>query len=414
MARTEKEIEQLYENLRKTAGTDKSLNRFNSTVFFMLKTMYAASAVPPRVNGFGAYCDALTDLYTMDASRANNKEKIIKALTTLDGFEDFLKQMPEGSEKTNYQLLVEKGGRMGAGKDKFDRMVAQLNDAVGLAIDLPVLQTEAPVRKEAEPEKAPGNGRKNGSAAQPEAQPKSRSAARWIEDWKRQAAAESKKEDYPAAYYAKIMAARMLANSKRGKAKRLKDTRLTEEQIEAKAKELRENGLFGRFIQSLRDNGQKRAKAEAAVGAGHCGGLDDMFKEFLLKLPAGELKNEKLLNRYMPTAKDRIEELQQQVELKQKKISTPVRRRLRRSRSSATWPMRNGIRKAAWRRRSPRKRKVPWTYRPGPWPTATSSPMPWERSGIGKCGILCGRVTAAPWWTSCGFATRLPLRQARK
>ncbi len=319
MARTEKEIEQLYENLRKTAGTDKSLNRLNGTVFFMLKTMYAASAVPPRVDGFRPYCDALTDLYTMDASRVNNKEEIIKALTTLDGFEDFLKQMPEGSEKTNYQLLVEKGGRMGAGKDKFDRMVAQLNDAVGLAIDLPVLQTEAPVRKEPEPEKAPGNGRKNGSAAQPEAQPKSRSAARWIENWQRQAAAESKKADYPTAYYAKIMAARMLANSKRGKAKRLKETQLTEEQIEAKAKELAENELFGRFIQSLHDNGQKRAKAEAAVGAGHCGGLDDMFKEFLLKLPAGELKNEKLLNRYMPTAKDRIEELQQQVELKQKK-----------------------------------------------------------------------------------------------
>ena len=327
MARTEKEIEQLYENLRKTAGTDKSLNRINGTVVFMLKGMYAASAMPPRVDGFRPYCDALTDLYTMDASRANNKEKIIKALTTLDGFEDFLKQIPEGGKKTNYQLLVEKGGRMGAGKDKFDRMVAQLNDAVGLAIDLPVLQTEAPVRKEAEPEKAPGNGRKNGSAAQPEAQQPvreqevdpSRSAARWIEDWKRQAAAESKKEDYPAAYYAKIMAARMLANSKRGKAKRLKETQLTEEQIEAKAKELAENELFGRFIQSLRDNGQKRAKAEAAVGAGHCGGLDDMFKEFLLKLPAGELKNEKLLNRYMPTAKDRIEELQQQVELKRKK-----------------------------------------------------------------------------------------------
>ena len=169
MARTEKEIEQLYENLRKTAGTDKSLNRINGTVVFMLQTMNFASAMPPRVDGFSSYYKALNDLYTMDASRANNKEEIIKALTTLDGFEDFLKQIPEGSEKTNYQLLVEKGGRMGAGKDKFDRMVAQLNDAVGLAIDLPVLQTEAPVRKEPEPEKAPGNGRKNGSAAQPEA-----------------------------------------------------------------------------------------------------------------------------------------------------------------------------------------------------------------------------------------------------
>ena len=111
MARTEKEIEQLYENLRKTAGTDKSLNRINGTVVFMLQTMNFASAMPPRVDGFSSYYKALNDLYTMDASRANNKEEIIKALTTLDGFEDFLKQMPEGSEKTNYQLLVEKGGR---------------------------------------------------------------------------------------------------------------------------------------------------------------------------------------------------------------------------------------------------------------------------------------------------------------
>ena len=318
MARTKEEIEQLYENLRKAAGTDKALNRLNGSVVTMLQSLYAASMMPPMVEGFKPYYVALKNLYTIDISRVNNKKEIIEALTTLDGFEDFLKQKPEGSEKTNYQQLVERGKKLGTGKDNFDRMVAQLNDVAGLAIDLPVFQAEAPIRKEQEPEKALWNEQKNGPAAQPEAQPMSRSAARWIEGWQRQSAAESQKEDYPASYYAKIMAARMLANSKRGKAKRLKETRLTEEQIKAKAKELMENGLFGRFIQSLRDNGQKRAKAEAAVGAGHCGGLDDMFKDFLLKLPAGELKNEKLLDRYMPTAKDRIEELQRQVELKQK------------------------------------------------------------------------------------------------
>lgn len=330
MARSKEEINALYENLQKTRNTKNELNRFSGEAVTMLNGLFLSVGGTEMGQRFLPYRKALITLHTVDPYQPKNKEEIIEALTTLDSFGDFLKAETGG--KQNYQQLLEKGKRMGFKKEQFDRMVNRVNEATGLAVDLPAPEAaaEAPRREQRQP--APEPEAEPKQAIRPEPQPvaepvaeqprpeapaePTRSAAQWIEGWKQEAELEKGKPDYPAAYYAKIMAARMLADSKRGSGKRLRNTQLTEKQINDKARELMENGLFGRFIHSLAGSGQKLAKAEAAVGAGHCGGLDDMFKSFLKKLPAGELTNEKLLDRYMPTARDRIEELQRQAELK--------------------------------------------------------------------------------------------------
>ena len=331
MARSKEEILALYENLQKTRNTKNELNRFSGEAVTMLNGLYLSVGGTELGQSFQPYRKALITLHTVDPYQPKNKEEIIEALTTLDGFGDFLKAETGG--KQNYGQLLEKGKRMSFKKEQFDRMVNRVNEATGLAIDLPAPEAavEAPRQEQRQPEPEP----EPEQAIRPEPRPviepvaeqplpeappePTRSAAQWIEGWQREAELEKGKPGYPAAYYAKIMAARMLADSKRGSGKRLRNTQLTEKQIDDKARELMENGLFGRFIHSLAGSGQKLAKAEAAVGAGHCGGLDDMFQSFLKKLPAGELTNEKLLDRYMPTARDRIAELQRQAELKKQR-----------------------------------------------------------------------------------------------
>ena len=329
MPRTREEINALYEKLKRTAGTRDALNRYSGEVCPMLDGMYLAVGSTPIGQSFRQYRLALRTLHLLDPSDGKNKEEIIGALTTLDSFEDFLKAETDG--KQNYQRLLDKGKSMGFKKEQFDRMVNRVNTAAGLGIDLPAPQAaaaaprwEEPPRQEPRPEEPQPEARQVPPMEEPvpeEPQPavpqaQTRTADRWIEAWKTEAEQEKRKPGYPGAYYAKIMAARMLANSKRGSAKRLKRTELTEEQINEKARELMENELYGKFIHSLSGSGKKLAQAEAAINKGHCGGLDDMFKEFLLKQPAGKLKNEKLLDRYMPTARERIEELKRQVEVK--------------------------------------------------------------------------------------------------
>ena len=330
MARSKEEILSLYENLRKKQGTAEDLTLKNGEAYTVLNGTYAA--LPKELGrSFNKYRKALITLYTVRADgREDNKEKLVDALTTLDDFGEFLNGETDG--KTNYQVMLERGKALSFKKEQLDRTIKRMSDAAGLAIDLPVLPEAEPQQKKQQPEARPVAGepepvrpsRSRPAVKEPEPAPQpaapghlTRSAAQWIEGWKQDLEREKQRQDYPAAYYAKLMAARMLADSKRGSAKRLRNTQLTEEQINDKARELMTNGHFQQFISSLAGSGQKLAKAEAAVGTGHCGDLDDMFKSFLKKLPAGKLKNEQLLDRYMPTARDRIEELQRQTEGKQ-------------------------------------------------------------------------------------------------
>ena len=71
--------------------------------------------------------------------------------------------------------------------------------------------------------------------------------------------------------------------------------------------ELLENPTFLGFLEK-NDNSMSKLISDR----GHDENMEDMFRDYLLKLPAGELKNDSILNRFMPGAVDRIEELQRQ------------------------------------------------------------------------------------------------------
>ena len=106
---------------------------------------------------------------------------------------------------------------------------------------------------------------------------------------------------------AKIMAARILTNTKGGKASYL-DMPISQTRVDQVAAALKGSESFSRWLGGLDKN-----KA-ARLLSGHGGDLEKSFKDHLKKLPAGELKNDPALRRYMPTAKERIEELQKQAE----------------------------------------------------------------------------------------------------
>ena len=106
---------------------------------------------------------------------------------------------------------------------------------------------------------------------------------------------------------AKIMAARILTNTKGGKASYL-DMPISQTRVDQVAAALKGSESFSRWL-----GGMDKNKA-ARLLSGHGGDLEKSFKDHLKKLPAGELKNDPALRRYMPTAKERIEELQKQAE----------------------------------------------------------------------------------------------------
>ena len=107
---------------------------------------------------------------------------------------------------------------------------------------------------------------------------------------------------------AKIMTARELSGTKGGKAEALEKT-VSKQEIEAKARELAGNKQFQEWAKGLGQNGAK----ELLGGRTHGGKMEKNFTKFLANRPIGELSNDKELKRHMPTAKERIEAIQEQL-----------------------------------------------------------------------------------------------------
>ena len=150
------------------------------------------------------------------------------------------------------------------------------------------------------------------------------SAARWIESYKKELKDHPqevrKQPGYPASYVARIMAARELSNSTRGKASTLNQP-MEAHNIERRAAELLANPQFAGFVKLV--SGPKYLdKVEAVFKKTHSHGgeLDDLFRSYLAKLPAGKLPNhDPMLKRWMPTVKQRVEGLQAWAADRQKK-----------------------------------------------------------------------------------------------
>ena len=64
------------------------------------------------------------------------------------------------------------------------------------------------------------------------------------------------------------------------------------------------------FLSTLAQDPKKVKLALSAARSGHGGGLDKMFTAYLKTRPAGQLHNDPVLERYMPTVKSRIDFLQ--------------------------------------------------------------------------------------------------------
>ena len=125
------------------------------------------------------------------------------------------------------------------------------------------------------------------------------------------AATQAKELDLRTIAY--IMAARDLANSVRGSKTKLLEKTLTMAEIKARAAELGKQPDFTSFIAKLKNDETMRRNAVSAVGSGHGGGLDDMFKAYLAQKEPGELPTHPDLQRWMPSALQRIEGLQAQL-----------------------------------------------------------------------------------------------------
>ena len=105
---------------------------------------------------------------------------------------------------------------------------------------------------------------------------------------------------------ADIFAARIAVDTKGGKAKYLNKP-LSDTQRARIAEDLNKNEHFQDWLKNL-----DKDKAKSLL-SGHGGALERDFRQHLLKTAPGKLANDPVLRRYMPTAKDRIEELQKQV-----------------------------------------------------------------------------------------------------
>ena len=126
----------------------------------------------------------------------------------------------------------------------------------------------------------------------------------WIDEIKADYNGDPYKADEAAA---RILAARILVDSERGVLKSLKKP-VKGTDIDDLADKLLENETFRKFLDSL----GVEEKRSLLTHSGHGGVFEDKFKEYILKQKAGKLQNDRILDRFMPKAYQRIEELQKQ------------------------------------------------------------------------------------------------------
>lgn len=127
--------------------------------------------------------------------------------------------------------------------------------------------------------------------------------------------------------FCKILAAREIADSDPGERAKLDASIISDEKLARRAAQLKDDPTLQAFMQELKDHPEKM---QAAVDAarkrpGHGGGLEKMFRKYLLTLPAGKLPHNPDLKRFLPTYKERIEELQDQAAKKVAKHGNPVK-----------------------------------------------------------------------------------------
>ena len=104
-----------------------------------------------------------------------------------------------------------------------------------------------------------------------------------------------------------IFGVRMAVGAERNELSALKTAQITEDQKLYYQRQLLENPIFQQFCSENMNELNRLAKKR-----GHGGALEDKFRDYLCKLPAGQLPNDPSLRRWLPTCRERIEALQKQ------------------------------------------------------------------------------------------------------
>ena len=284
---------------------------------------------------FLQYSNALHDLIRpLSGGQEQVREIRSSALATFDNLKEFLETTEPGNEKSNYEMI-----RDVLSKEDFEfflQGLASLNEKLGTGINKEMLEPQQMqeeddlnVSKEINMSafngaNQPGQPAQNAAvepvnikvnAAAQDINFKYQTAAEYIEkirDLKYEKNDEGEYDfDQIKDRFLKIMAARMLADSVRGKRDRLDSKLITEEDVNKKAAELKNKALMNDFLEKLKGNPELMEKAVSAAKKGHGGGLDDLFKDYIKNLPAAGFKNQKGLERFMPSGLVRIDVLKE-------------------------------------------------------------------------------------------------------
>ena len=128
------------------------------------------------------------------------------------------------------------------------------------------------------------------------------------------------KKGYLKEHIARILAARDAVGSERGKASSLKKP-LDMGTFTQKLNAIQNNPSFLTFVKNIKEKPELHQRVDAIFlkKHSHGGELDDLFRDFMKKRQAGKLQNnDKALERWMPTVKDRVEALQKAAAKKMK------------------------------------------------------------------------------------------------
>ncbi|MBR3539232.1 MAG: hypothetical protein IKN79_09180 [Eubacterium sp.] len=306
-------LEEYNQRVENGSVKDFWLKEFGAFVYSsVIAEIYRDGRNTPFYKGWEVF-EHLDDL--MDEGRTQ------EALDKFVGFKQFLFKKENG--KTNYQRTLE---YLNEGNQwELNQWLEKVNGALDLGIDMKALTAKPNMAAGDDliiPKKADRDNKivdvhydqlVGGLEDLNEAPQKT--AAQYIKDVRRSNLSSPKDL---AENVLKIMAARIIADSVRHKKDRLISTLVTEDQIDDKVSEMKENATYKRFYDDIINNAEFRNKVTNAYGyikvdgRGHGGRIDDLFREYAKNVPPGELDNSEIMQRYMPSVKDRIEVLQKQ------------------------------------------------------------------------------------------------------
>ena len=328
------DLKQFKEQDRDPFATISSLGRFSQKMFAIANQLekQGDKELAEAVRG---YRSAAMDAHGLDVNEDEPTFQVSQALKTLDQFRSFLYRKDEKGV-TNFQKLRDAYGEVTSGseadKATFDDSLAYVNSLFGLGVNMTLLHNNlAAPKKEAEEEaneeppaeEAPAEEEQNEPGIRPVAPSADiegpSTAALQIERLRRIGIPEKnvrRMSEYQKVNailtIAKIMAAREMAQSVRGDRTKLDEKFLTSQDIQDRHAAFMQDPTFNAFIETLRQDPRKFQAAVNAAKDGHGGGLDDQFRQYLKKLPAGQMPTSPFLKRYLPTYKERIEFLKGQ------------------------------------------------------------------------------------------------------